>query len=215
MTLLVTRNESMCSSRWMSWSDVTPLHNLAAQCSSFLWTSLDLIVFFFFLFVTNFFLDIVTSPSVFAFSSSVFQYHSNVRCTIPTLTCSSTRADFLDDSLLSATQQCRILMKALRNSMLKVVYMMGLTALFRYPSQVTALYREGEMQQLLQWAFSTWVRKKGNQQMMNTPWKQKKQSGLVNQTGQIFGNSFCQSYFTDLKTENGLKENIKWIEQTP
>lgn len=63
-------------------------------------------------------------------------------------------------------------MKALRNSMLKVVYMTGLTALLRYPSQVTALYREGEMQQLLQWAFSTWVRKKGSQQMMNTPLKQ-------------------------------------------
>lgn len=72
------------------------------------------------------------------------------------------------------SQQCKILMKALRNSMLKVVYMTGLTALFRYPSQVTALYSEGEMQQLLQCAFSTWVRKKGNQQMINTPLKQKK-----------------------------------------
>lgn len=81
---------------------------------------------------------------------------------------------FVHSSLLSTSQQCRILMKALRNSMLKVVYMMGLTALFRYPSQVTALYSEGEMQQLLQWAFSTWVRKKGNQQMINTPLKQKK-----------------------------------------
>lgn len=34
---------------------------------------------------------------------------------------------------------------------------------------MTALYREGEIQQLPQWAFSTWVRKKGSQQMMNTP----------------------------------------------
>lgn len=70
-------------------------------------------------------------------------------------------------------------MKALRNSMLKVVYMTGLTALLRYPSQVTALYREGEMQQLLQWAFSTWVRKKGSQQIMNTPLKERQDGDYV------------------------------------
>lgn len=98
-------------------------------------------------------------------------------------------------------QQCKILMKALRNSMLKVVYMTGLTALFRYPSQVTALYSEGEMQQLLQCAFSTWVRKKGNQQMINTPLRQKKEDDQKIKSANHLGcdkmekNNFCQKYF--------------------
>ena len=65
--------------------------------------------------------------------------------------------------------------------------MTGLTALLRYPSQVTALYSEGVMQQLLQWAFSTCVRKKGSQQMMNTPWETGTESGFRNHLFYVCG----------------------------
>lgn len=46
--------------------------------------------------------------------------------------------------------------------------MMGLTALFTYPSHVKALYMTCGILQL-QCMFRMWVMKKGSQQMMKTP----------------------------------------------
>lgn len=73
-------------------SQVTPLHNLAAQCNTCLF---PINILFFFLLVTNFFLGILKSLSVFTFSSSIFQHISLI-----SLTCSSTWVDFLYNSLL-------------------------------------------------------------------------------------------------------------------
>lgn len=66
-------------------------------------------------------------------------------------------------------QQCSIFMKAFLNSMLNVVYIMGLIALFTYPNQVKALYISMGTKQVVQWVFRMCVMKNGSQQMMNTP----------------------------------------------
>lgn len=135
-------------SRWMSGGDLQILSTTSSHLSNTMQHVFPINILGYLcvlcnrlILVMNVFLEIVTSLffsvnvviptfifSLLHFSGCITQMFDAFN---RTLTCFSTCVVFLDSSLLPTTQQCRILMKAFRNSMLKVVYMTGLTALFK------------------------------------------------------------------------------------